>query len=237
MKSNHHKRIKQGICAYCGTIDRLTRDHIVPRCLWDTRTAEDVIPMVDACQKCNNNMKSKDDAYLRDVLVNDQDSFQHEMVQRIRLKFEQAARNGQSLMNDDFQLRGKVVYTQQPSQLFVPRYVSEIADRRVKGIIEQMVRGLHQYYLEKRLPKDSTFWTGRLHSETHIEEMAKDIAGYTSEHHRGGFAQVGKGSVFSCGYVELSATEHMTLWQLVFYDSVVFGVLTNAVQVTKLPSS
>lgn len=60
------RRIRVGMCAYCGVYGEVTRDHVVPRCLF-VDTAKSVI-QVDACQPCNLN-KSKGEDDLRDFLA------------------------------------------------------------------------------------------------------------------------------------------------------------------------
>jgi hypothetical protein len=236
MKSNPTRKIKQGICAYCGAVGDVTRDHIIPQCLWDKRSSDDVVPIVDACPQCNNIAKSENDTYLRDLLVNDQDAFQHDIVQQIRPKFMRSARENQSRMNRDFREHGKTVYTQRQSQLCIPGCVAEVADKRSREIIAQIVRGLHKCYLDEPLQKDTSFWIGRLRTKEQIEGIANDIVAFSGEHHRGALQRVGDGTVFSCSYVEMFAANHMTLWQLIFYNSVVFGVMTNPIQVTTIAS-
>jgi hypothetical protein len=223
---------KQGICAYCGAVGEVTDDHVIPQCLWPGRVSADVIPIIDACPECNNKKKSGDDSYLRDVLVNDQDSSHHNIVQKIRPNFQRSVGRKQSAMYKDFKKDGKVIHTRHPSSLIVPGQVSEEADKRVIAILSQIVRGLHYHYLKEPLSKDSTFWIGRLRDKAQIEDTTKDIAGFTGDYHRGGFKSISDGRVFSCGYVELDTAQHTTLWQLIFYDSVVFRVVTNPVQTT-----
>lgn len=210
MMSKPTKKPKQGICAYCGIVGEVTEDHVVPECLWGGNAPSDA-PTVDACPQCNNVEKSGDDAYLRDLLINDQDSFQHDTAQQIRPKFERSARRNQSRMNRDFQEYGKVVYTQRSSQLFVPSFVAQIADERARRIIAQIVRGLHQYYLYEPLPKDTLFHIGRLRTTEQIEGISNDIAAYSGVHHRGASHRIGDGTVFSCAYVEMFAEDHTTL--------------------------
>lgn len=231
MMSNPNRKIKQGICEYCGAIGEVTRDHVIPQCLWAKRGSDDVVPVVEACPQCNNIGKSGNDAYLRDLLINDQDSFQHDTVQRIRPSFERSARRKQSRMNRDFREHGKVVYTQRPSQLFVPSHVAQIADERAREIITLIVRGLHQYYLDEPLPKDTSFWIWRLLTKEQKEGIANEIAALSGEYHRGASQSVGDGAVFSCAYVEMDADVHTTLWRLNFYSNVVFGVMTNPIQI------
>lgn len=137
-------------------------------------------------------------------------------------------------MHRDLRNHGKIVETQRPSGLRVPYLVVEVAEKRTREILSLMVRGLHQYYLHEPLPKDASFWIGRLRTKEQIEGISNDIAAYSGEYHRGASQPVGDGTVFSCAYVEMMACDHTTLWLLNFYGSVVFGVMTNPIQVKEI---
>lgn len=56
-------------CAYCGDVRNLTRDHVIPRCLFP-RPLPAAMLTVPACRSCNQR-KAKHDDFLRDVLVTD----------------------------------------------------------------------------------------------------------------------------------------------------------------------
>lgn len=66
------KKPRQGRCAYCGTSGEVTRDHVIPHCLWSEAIPLDIFT-IDACRKYNNVEKSGNDVYLRDLLINDPD--------------------------------------------------------------------------------------------------------------------------------------------------------------------
>ncbi len=57
------------MCAYCGVKRGLTKDHVIPKCLFKRPLPSNMIT-VPACSECNN-AKSKDEDYLRDMLVID----------------------------------------------------------------------------------------------------------------------------------------------------------------------
>ena len=233
--SNLTKKIKQGICAYCGTVGDVTDDHVIPQCLWPGRVPKD-IPIVDACRQCNHIEKSGNDAYLRDLLINDQDVLQSPHILKLWGRHLRAVDNNQSEMYHDRQNHSKLVMPQRPSGLMVPYLVSEVAEKRTRSILSLMICGLHHYYLHEPLPKDSSFWIGRLRTKAQIVGISNDIVAYSGEYHRGASHRVGDGTVFSCAYVELDTAAHTTLWQLTFYGTVVFGVMTNAIRVTQIES-
>jgi hypothetical protein len=233
MKSNPTREIKQGTCAYCGVVGDVTSDHVIPQCLWGGHAPSDV-PVVEACRQCNHVGKSGNDAYLRDLLVNDQDALQSPIAQKIRQKFIRSVLTNRSHMDRDLRNHGKIVVTQRPSRLLVPSLVVEVAEKRTREIMSLIVRGLHHYYLHEPLPKDASFWIARLRTQEQIEGISNDIAAISGEYHRGATQCVGDGAVFSCAYVEMIADEHITLWRLNFYGNVVFAVMTNPIQVKEI---
>lgn len=230
MKSNPTKKIKQGPCAYCRAVGDVTDDHVIPQCLWGGKAPSDA-PVVDACPQCNNNGKSGNDTYLRDLLINEREALESPHAQKLWGKHLRAVNRNQSEMDRDRRNHGKVVMTLRPSGLLTPYFLVGVAEKRTRDIISLMVRGLHSYYLHELLSQNTSFQIGRLRSEEQIEGFSRDIAGYTEEYHRGASVAVGDGAVFSCAYVELMRDEHITLWQLHFYGNVTFGAMTNTIQI------
>jgi len=129
MDSNPMRQAKQGTYVYCGAVCEVTRDHVIPRCLWPESIPSD-IPIVGACQKCDQIGKSGNDAYLRDLLVDDLEVMQNPFVQKNRQKFIWSAFHNRSDMHRDLRDHGKIVETQRPSGLFVPSFVVEVAGSR-----------------------------------------------------------------------------------------------------------
>lgn len=74
-------RHKYSACIYCGSIERMTRDHVPPKLLF-SRPYPNNLPTVPSCQNCNGGFQS-DDEYLRLVLLMRKESFQNPEVQSI----------------------------------------------------------------------------------------------------------------------------------------------------------
>jgi hypothetical protein len=78
-----------GPCAYCGTETKLTLDHAIPECVFRDKAAKprrplpEDMPIVYACAKCNNDKKSLDDGFLRDLVTMDADSYQSPIAQEV----------------------------------------------------------------------------------------------------------------------------------------------------------
>jgi hypothetical protein len=63
----------EGICPYCGEKTILTRDHVIPQCLYANGVPANS-PKIYACSMCNNILKSRLDVYIRDFLITDCES-------------------------------------------------------------------------------------------------------------------------------------------------------------------
>src|SRR4051794_29898334 len=71
----------QTMCVYCGKVTTTTREHVIPTCLFpeDQPLPSNMIT-VPACRPCN---QKKDDAYLRDILSSDIDSYDSPLARTV----------------------------------------------------------------------------------------------------------------------------------------------------------
>src|SRR5579864_3633221 len=97
-----------GNCPYCGNVDELTEDHVIPRCLFPNGVPADV-PKVYACRHCNHVVKSELDAYLRDLLETDMNSSGSPLAQQLLPIFERAVSRKQSKLVNDLLRNNKLV--------------------------------------------------------------------------------------------------------------------------------
>lgn len=212
-----------GDCAYCGEYDKLSKDHVVPQCLFIGNLPGD-IPKVYACTTCNNIAKSGNDAYLRDALITDMDSSQHPIAQQLWEKFARAAFRNQSLLANEIVQKSQLVSLYTPSGLFAGwAYGFEPAQQRTTITLSMMVRGLYHFYIGKRLPPQTQFDVFRIRGdlrplETSIQMLLQSGARYV---------RVGDGQVFECIYLCATDRPEVSIWLLFFYKRAIFGVVTN----------
>lgn len=77
------KKRRSGTCTYCGIEGKVTREHVIPRCLFEPVPEVGLI-LVPVCRGCNNNEKAKLDEYFRDRLIFDTLVKDHPTVRRFR---------------------------------------------------------------------------------------------------------------------------------------------------------
>jgi hypothetical protein len=76
-------RSKSGVCVYCGEQAKVTREHVIPECLFTRPLPQNMIT-VGTCFKCNNG-KSGDDVYLRDFLLADMATGENACAEELRI--------------------------------------------------------------------------------------------------------------------------------------------------------
>lgn len=220
------KAQQRGQCAYCKRPDLLTKEHIIPRCLFDgvTGGVPDDVPKLLVCSHCNN-LKSVDDAYLRDMLVRDVHASGNTIASGIRHgAHTRAIEHGKSQYARDA-TRLRIALS--PNGSGVLMYEPMVPKDRLRGIFMQLVRGLMVAYEHYTLSNDVSFDVLRAVNSTWVldeaQRWASDMSGMVHT------KQVGDGSVFQCVYYHTHSPEESNLsqWWLRFYEQVVYVVTTD----------
>jgi hypothetical protein len=217
---------EEGQCVYCGQHDLLTVDHVIPRCLFNgvTGGVPGDVPKVGACHQCNNS-KSADDAFLRDVLVQDLRVAEHPIAQTIR-----HGAHARSISKGISQYpraasRLRSVPSPTGSGLWVVEPI--LPQERLHGIFARLVRGLMVAYEHYELSSTTNFNVLRAaETEVALKEAQRWAADTNGMVHT---VQAGDGSVFWCVYYHSLTPGHSNLshWWLRFYERAVYWVATD----------
>jgi hypothetical protein len=209
-------------CAYCGVYDKLSRDHVIPQCLFINGLPGD-LPIVYACKTCNNEEKSVNDTYLRDLLILDMDSAEHPITKQHWNSFARAVRRNQSLAANDVLETSRLVKMFTSAGVYAgTAYGFEAQHGRTTQIMKTMVRGLYHKYIGGILPEDASYEVYRMRD---MSKVAPDIQMLLQKGAR--HVRVGDGQVFECIFAYIPEYPGMSLWFLCFYGSVYFSVTTN----------
>lgn len=215
-------------CAYCGLFDVVTVDHVIPRGLFDrdTGTVPGDVPKVGACRQCNNT-KSKDDEFLRDVLVRDPRLGEHPVAQTIRHgTHERSIARGRSQYP---RAAANLRYVPSPngSGLWIAEPI--LPKERLHGIFARLVRGLMVAYEHYELTRTTNFDVLRAVDAKVALAEAQRWAADTSSSGMIHTVQAGDGSVFWCVYYHSLTPGHSNLsqWWLRFYEHTVYWVATD----------
>lgn len=219
------KKTKVGNCAYCGELAELSEDHVVPECFWEKPLPADV-PKVWACKRCNQEIKSFDDTFLRDLFALDGRTASRAISQTNYEKYKRAASRGQSALGPA-EAQARPVFRQNQAGIYVPSGSAiAIPKMRLRRALAMVVRGLYFYYLKERLPNQSRYATREVTEAEMLEHVIPFVEQNAGKEGLS-YVPVDNGSTFSCLFGIPEDTPSTSLWYLTFYEQVMFIVATN----------
>lgn len=225
------KKKTVGPCVYCGKITDLTKEDVIPKCLFSKPRPADLVK-VPACRPCNN-AKSKNDDYLRDILVSDAYAYGNPVARDLfHQKMLSSARQGSSVVARTALLTGRQRPLYTPGGVYLGDCVSAPLDvERVNHIFSQIVRGLYFKARGRRIPDDYVFDVRRYRP---LEfNRVWEVLQRTGYH---GPFRIG-GEIFTCLFVDAVEDPFFTQWWLWFYDSVCVYVGTKPPAAAVAPPS
>lgn len=207
-------------CVYCNTIDDLTKDHVIPQCLFPDGIPIDA-PKVWACETCNGVIKSRLDTYLRDFLATDMHTSRSPIVQQMIPKFHRAVKRNQSDLAQDILQNSQKVELRTPGGLYFGQaYTIPTATDKTLEIMTMYVRGLYAYYHHKPLPQGMEFDFVRADISNEVNDMIQTL-------NRGGgsYGKIGNGDVFECAFGHAGDVPEAGIWILNFMRRALFVVI------------
>jgi hypothetical protein len=219
------KRRRHGgkLCAYCGVRLGVTSDHPIPTCLFIPPLPPDMVT-VPACEPCNN-LKARDEEYLRDVLVSDIYSSGHPVAQALADgKLTRAIRQNRS----EFarvavrHMAHRPLYT--PGGIYLGDYPTVPLDGpRLLGALSLIVRGLYFQLVKRVFPDGYTFDIRRVH------QLSIPLAWASMQKARAnGPYRLGE-DVFVCMFFYATEDPGITFWLLSFYSGYMLKVVTEPI--------
>ena len=202
---------KTGECAYCGMVKQVTKDHVVPRCLFTQPYPKNLIT-VPACLGCNQE-KALNDEYLRDLVTTDIYGNQSPIAKEIfNDKVVRSSRSNRSLMAREFLsgARFEPFYTK--GGVYLGDFPSATVDpQRITTIFATMAQGLYYDHRRHRIPSNYIFEVLRYHPW----DFKGVYESLNSQLHLNGPRILG--DVFGCAYVSAQEDPPTTLWLMWFY--------------------
>ena len=209
------------VCAYCGASPAPTRDHVVAKCLFIPPVPQDAV-IVRACLACNND-KSKDDTYLRDMLVVDHQGSTSPIAQLIfDTKVMRSAQRNSSDVVRAAMTRARLIPHITPGGLYLGQLPSfDLDSRRIDRIFSYIVRGLYYKVVRAPLPAECAITVWRVNAKE-AEETYHTIKAMNGN----GLYRIGQG-VFECAFMYATEVPQISMWLLAFYGRVFFIVNTE----------
>ncbi len=195
-------------CVYCGELKRTSSEHFVARSLLDEKPQQ--MWTITVCADCNRE-KSKDDDYLRDMLVADDACQWHPVARAVMRKVLRSASYGSSRVAISTRNATR-------SSMFSPGgvYMGDLLavtldEARLRRIFSWVTRGAYFYFFKQRIPDESTFGFRRL-DRTRAREL---WALYAAQ---GKPIAVQGAGVFGCTAMTLDIDPFTSMWLLGFYQ-------------------
>lgn len=218
-KANRLKK-QQGLCVYCGAVGKVEHEDVIPVCLFLKPVPDRVL--VPSCRKCNL-AKSKDDSYLRDMLVADYRCFANPTAQTIfNGPVLRSIRTNRSAIARTFRSDGELVPMLTHSGVYLGHMPGvSLEEARILRIFSTIVRGLNFKVRRQRLADNTVFTVERLggpSSQENIEQL-RQVAW-------SGTGRIGTG-ILECGYM-FDEEPNTTVWLLIFYSRIYILVTTTS---------
>jgi len=200
-------------CIYCGGSERITRDHIPPKCLFPKPRATDLIT-VPACQNCNAGF-ADDDEYFRFAMVTA--SFEHPAGRKLW----QDSVVPRTFKRHPALIRGMVktvrtVELKSASGLYLGKApVIPFGRRRINRVIRRIRRGLNWHHFERLAPSDKEILvvSNPKPLSLAVQSVLKDATR---------LGKVGDGSIFAYRYAYVPSQPEASSWILQFYSRLNF---------------
>jgi hypothetical protein len=206
------------MCPYCGIREGTTEDHVIPRCLFSGDKPRTYIKVM-ACNECNNQKKSRDDDYLRDMLLVDVDSHDHPRAQALLDKLLRSVEDDRSLIARIILREYRILPVVTESGLYVGEIAAvDLNAERVQAMFGRIVSGLAYGRYGFRYPENTTFDTRRI-SRKEADQLISVLAGFGSP----GSTCIDE-EVFCCMPLH-NADRSVWVWALEFYESVWYQVM------------
>ena len=214
------KKKIQGYCVYCEVFGEIENEHVVAKCLVPEPRPNEMIT-VPSCNKCNHDIKSKCDTYLRDLLEVIIDTSRPD--DRLQEKtFRSFDRNSSKLKIDMDRTIGFSEVTT-PAGIIYNHPCFTADPNMYCRTLTFIVKGLYYNSLGKILSKDCKFIIERVVEKEILEDRRK----IKEATHRGKYLIKEGDTISFWADVIISPDNHnISQWWLYFHGMVCFYVAT-----------
>ena len=148
------KNKKRKHCVICNENPATTKDHVPPKCLFAIKDRINLLKL-PACSVCNNR-SSKDDEYLRSVLISRADIEESQSTNELRSALIRSLSNlGQPGFQKAYarSVSSKRIFT--PAGIFLGKHpVITVDNERLEKVLSKIIRGLYYHHMKKTLSRE-----------------------------------------------------------------------------------
>lgn len=214
-------------CAYCGELRPSTRDHVIPKCLFERPLPVKMLT-VPACDDCNGR-KARHDDFLRDLLTTDIAASESPVALRIfNGKVIRSSQQGKSLFAKITDRPMLHVPVELENGQRVWAAYGTFGEERAAEMFSFLIRGLFYCVSQSVLPVDTEIRVRRL-----FHSGVEDMVNFFNEHSARELINVGP-DIFSCAYTCATSTPTASIWFLEFYGRAHFYAFTNPTRNTEM---
>jgi hypothetical protein len=208
--------MSERICTYCGLTCALSLDHVPPKCLF-AKPRPDLIT-VPSCATCNGKF-SKDDEYLRLVLVSRHDTGAHRDAQGVwEAAMRGLGRVDQLGLAKRLLSRAKEVELRTSAGLHIGHgAVFEPEISRIEAVAIRIVRGLYYHKYQRRIPEAHHYRSfildlvdAKAQAALALKEMVRKLTSSQPD--------VIGNRAFAFWHQLVVGQEHASAWLLEFYE-------------------
>jgi hypothetical protein len=222
-RSKRKGQPRTGVCAYCGKHGEISRDHVIPKCLFAGPLPSEGVPVVPACRVCNGNVKGRADTYLRDMLASDFAVMHNPVAQRALASFINSLDTNKSVLPRELNWQAQPVQLYSPQGIYLGTgYGATLPKGRAEATLAPLVCGLVRFYTGSTLPTTTWFEVRKWYDWTKLDALFRQLAALGGQ-----LGVVGDGDVFQCVYLLDPAEPGPGIWLLSFYKSIFFTVVTT----------
>ena len=209
------------VCVYCGSNEKLTRDHIPPKCLFNKPFPQDLIT-VPSCYQCNWRASS-DDEYFRMMLVNRRDVGENpEALKGMEKALRSLQRKEAKGFAQSFFSGVEAHYFENEQGIIEPGAVYTADHDRLGRVASRIVRGLTWKETGVLLPGE---YEVSAFVDASLPNVHEHVVGIFDEVLKEDPVCVGE-AVFKYWQKSLPEDKFTRAWVLLFYESISFLCLT-----------
>jgi len=215
------------LCVYCQINPATTMDHVVPRCLFVPPLPQDMVT-VPVCQPCNIE-KSKNDDYLRDMLIVDIHCSDHPVAKALIVgKMKRAMQSNRSKIARDAVKSLRLAPTFTTGGIYLGDFPSMPLEwERANEIYKTIARGLYFKLRGQRFPAGYSFEVRRF-DPWYTNQLFGELKAM------GANGPYTLGQVFACWFVYAAEDPGVTWSLLQFYGGMVISVSTEPVATSEV---
>lgn len=209
-------------CVHCGSRNKITRDHIPPKCLFSKPYPPNLIT-VPSCRKCNNSA-SLDDEYFRLTIVSRWDVGKSPEAQKVADKALRALSRPKAAGLRTLILGNvREFFFKNAKGLLEPSASYDVKLNRLDAVASRIVTGLFWEESGERLPNA---YMASAFNDSGMSQMDDSQTGIIRSVFESKSRTVGEG-VFRYWWQAAPEDKNTSVWILQFYDRVHFLCFTN----------